>query len=112
LFVGCAFGYSLHAGFFEEGVVFCHDCDGFNVGCSCLSEGVVDELFAESDAAVFRVDDDAADGADVVCELFEGALPCVFASEAEGIGVGVEDGSDGLVFVFEGEGFSWCGGVV
>ncbi len=58
------------------------------------------------------MDDDAVDGADVLVGLFEGAFVDVCASEAEGWWVAVDDGADGFVFAFEGEDFSWCGGVV
>ena len=95
-----AFCYALHACFFEEGVVFCHDCYGFYVWCSCLWEGFADEFCAESDAAVFWVDDYAAYGADFSLQLLQCAFPDFGSAETYGCWVAVDDGADGLVFVF------------
>ncbi len=100
MFTGLAFRHTLHPRFFEERIVFCHNRNGFNAGCSCLVEGLCDEFCAQADAAVLGVDDYSADGADFLVEFLDVAFPDFCSSKAHGRRITVDDNSTQFAFTF------------
>jgi len=65
-----------------------------------LWEGFADEFFAESDAAVFWVDDDSGDCGDFGLELLGGSFPGFVSAEAEWWWVAVDDCADEFLSAF------------